>query len=85
MPIPAASCPACNAPLEGDELFCLQCGARLAPDPGAAPGWRLPAAIVAGIALIALAATLLALRQVESDAEREATKPAQTEAPVRPR
>ena len=35
----------------------------------------MPAAIVAVIALIAVGAVVLALNQVESDAEREATKP----------
>ena len=71
-----AECPNCTAPLAGDETFCLQCGTRLIAEPPPRPRWGVPAAIVAAIALIAVAGVVFALEQVESDAEREATKPA---------
>lgn len=63
-------------PLAGGETFCLQCGTRLVPEPEPRQSWAMPAAIIAAIAVIALAGVLIALDQVESDAEREATKPA---------
>jgi hypothetical protein len=68
-------CPSCKLPLAGDETFCLHCGTRLVPEPEPRQSWATPAAIIAVIALIAVAAVVLALNQVESDAEREATKP----------
>jgi hypothetical protein len=69
-------CPSCRAPLAGDEIFCLQCGTRLVPEPEPRPSWTVPAAIVVAIALLAVAVVVFALEQVESDAEREATEPA---------
>jgi predicted nucleic acid-binding Zn ribbon protein len=69
-------CPACNTPLTGGETFCLQCGTRLVPEPEPRRSYATPAAIIAVIALIAVGAVVFALNQVESDAEREATKPA---------
>ena len=70
------SCPTCNSPLAGDEIFCLQCGTRLVPEPEPRPSWTVPTVIIGGIALLAVAGVFFALEQVESDAEREATKPA---------
>ena len=70
-----SSCPSCGSPLAGDEIFCLQCGTRLVPEPEPRPSWTVPAVIVCGIAVVAAGAVLFALEQVESDAEREATKP----------
>jgi hypothetical protein len=70
-----ASCPACNTPLDGDEIFCLQCGTRLVPEPEPEQSWTVPAVIIGAIALIAVGAVFFALRQVESDAEREAAEP----------
>ncbi len=63
-------------PLAGNETFCLQCGTRLVPEPEPRPSWVMPAAIIAATALIAIVGVVIALDQVESDAEREATKPA---------
>ena len=63
-------------PLAGDETFCLHCGTRLVPAPEPRPSWAMPGAIIAAIALIAVGGVVFALNQVESDAEREATKPA---------
>lgn len=71
------SCPACNTPLDGDEIFCLQCGTRLVPEPEPAQSWTVPAVIIGAIALLAIGAVFVALQQVESDAEREAAEPAE--------
>ena len=71
------TCPDCRTPLLGDEIFCLQCGTRLVAEPAPAPpSWKLPALIVAAIAALAVGGVVFAVEQVESDAEREATKPA---------
>ena len=70
-----ADCPSCRSPLVGEEIFCLQCGTRLVPEPEPKPSWTVPAAIVGAIALLAVGGVVFALEQVESDAEREATKP----------
>ena len=71
------NCPNCQTPLLGDEIFCLQCGTRLvAEPPPEPPSWKVPALIIAGIAALAIGGVVFAVEQVESDAEREATKPA---------
>jgi hypothetical protein len=46
------------------------------PEPEPRQSWTTPGVIIAVITLIAIGGVLLALDQVESDAEREATKPA---------
>lgn len=79
-----ADCPTCGSPLAGDETFCLQCGTRLVPEEDPEPRWSVPIAIVIAIAVLAVAGVLLALEQVESDAEREATKPAVVVEPPEP-
>jgi hypothetical protein len=63
------------SPLVGDETFCLQCGARLVPEPEPRPDWTVPAVIIGTIALLAVGGVFFALERVESDAERQATKP----------
>ena len=46
------------------------------PEPEPRQNWTAPASIIGAIAVIAIVGVLIALDQVESDAEREATKPA---------
>jgi len=70
------ACPNCNTPLDGHETFCLQCGTRLVPEPEPRQSWATPGTIIVAIALIAVGGVVFALDRVESDAEREATKPA---------
>ena len=77
-------CPVCNTPLTGDERFCLQCGTRLVPEPAPRQSWTVPSAIVAAIALLAVGGVVFALDRVESDAEREATKPTLVVKPPQP-
>ena len=45
-------------------------------EPEPRQSWTMPVAIVAAIAVLAVAGVVFALDRVESDAEREATKPA---------
>lgn len=77
-------CPTCGSPLTGDATFCLQCGTRLVREPDPQPRWSVPIAIVVAIGVLAVAGVLFALEQVESDAEREATKPAVVVEPPEP-
>lgn len=44
------------------------------PEPEPEPSWTVPAVIVGAIAVLAVGGVFFALQQVESDAEREATK-----------
>ncbi len=47
------ACPNCGAPTAAWQLMCLDCGARLALAYERPAGWRLPAAIVAFVLLLA--------------------------------
>src|SRR3954467_11938875 len=49
----AGSCPNCGAPADRGQLMCLECGSRLALGYKRPPAWRLPAAVVAVVLLIA--------------------------------
>jgi hypothetical protein len=44
------------------------------PEPETRPSWTVPAVIVGAIAVLAVVGVFIALQQVESDAERQATK-----------
>src|SRR5205807_5466060 len=66
-----ASCPHCGEPAKKDQLVCLRCGGRLALDYRRPPGWKLPAAIVAMVALVAAVAFGWALRAVTHNAKTE--------------
>jgi cell division septation protein DedD len=63
-----AACPACGAPTAPGQLMCLECGSRLALDYRRPPSWRLPAAIVAVIVLLAGAGVALVLAKASGDA-----------------
>ena len=54
------------------------------PEPEPSPSWTVPAVIIGAIALLAVGGVFFALEQVESDAEREATKPTQVVDPPSP-
>jgi hypothetical protein len=67
-------CPSCGAPAEPGQLMCLECGSRLALGYQRPPSWRLPAAIVALVVLLAGAAVAFALANVSDDATRTAAQ-----------
>jgi hypothetical protein len=66
-----ASCPHCGEPAERDQLVCLRCGGRIALDYRRPPGWKLPAAIVATVALVAAVAFGWALNEITDNAKTE--------------
>lgn len=72
------TCPRCGTPAAADQLLCLECGERLGIRYGRPPSWRLPAGIVAGVALLAGAGLAIALAEIDDDADRVARAPAPT-------
>src|SRR3954470_10195696 len=64
------SCPNCGAPAEPGQLMCLECGSRLALDYQRPPSWRLPAAIVGIVLLLAGIGVAIALAAVTNDADK---------------
>lgn len=72
---PAATCPHCGAPTAPDQLFCLECGERIGIGYRKPPSWRLPAAIVAGVVVLAGAALAIALVEISDDAGEVASAP----------
>ena len=67
-------CPTCGAPAEPGQLVCLECGSRVALGYRRPPDWRLPAAIVAVVLLLALVTTAVALNRVGDEAEQEVAR-----------
>ncbi len=61
----ARSCPRCQAPLEDDQEWCLECGTATTVI-HTAPDWRVPVAIVAFIVAIALAGYFVAVDRLSS-------------------
>ena len=51
--------------------MCLECGSRVALGYRRPPDWRVPAAIVAGVLLLAVAGAAIALDKVGDEADRE--------------
>jgi cell division septation protein DedD len=81
-PAPQAhACPNCGAPADPGQLMCLECGSRLALDYQRAPTWRLPAAIVGVVVLLAGIGVAIALAAVTNDATRT-TAAAPTQPPA---
>lgn len=68
------TCPTCGAHGEEGQLVCLECGSRITLDYRRPPNWRLPVAIVAGVVVLAGAGTVLALKSVGDDAERDVSR-----------
>jgi hypothetical protein len=55
------TCPSCGAPADRGQLMCLECGNRLALDYRRPPGWRIPAAVLGLVLLIAGIGVAIAL------------------------
>ena len=62
-------CPHCGAHLSPEQEWCLDCGAAVGTTIARPSGWRLPFAVVGGLALIALIAVVLALVELAGPAE----------------
>ncbi len=61
---PAEACPLCGSPLQGDQDWCLRCGAAAHTRLSATPNWRAPIAVaivIAALLLGVLAAALVKL------------------------
>jgi hypothetical protein len=72
------ACPNCGAPADAGQLMCLECGSRLALDYKRAPSWRVPAAIVGVVVLLAGIGVAIALATVTNEASKTtAAAPAQ--------
>jgi cell division septation protein DedD len=74
----AMTCPNCGAPAEPGQLMCLECGSRLALGYKRPPSWRLPAAIIGVVLLIAGLGVAIALSAANDNASKTtAAAPAQ--------
>jgi septal ring-binding cell division protein DamX len=74
-------CPRCAAPLTPQQEWCLNCGADVGSRIAAAPSWRGPVALVAGLLAIAVIALVLALVELAGDAEQVGPPAAGTPTP----
>jgi cell division septation protein DedD len=76
-------CPDCGAGLATDQDWCLECGAPVKVRIRAAPDWRVPVAIVAGVIAVAAAGLVFALVALSNTADRSVViVPAATSAPA---
>jgi cell division septation protein DedD len=79
------ACPNCGSPADHGQLMCLECGNRLALDYGRPPAWRLPAAIVAALLVIAgLGVAIAVVGGNNNSKTTAAAPPAQSTAPAAP-
>jgi hypothetical protein len=82
----ALTCPNCGAPADPGQLMCLECGSRLALGYQRPPSWRLPAAVVGIVLLIAGIGVAIALAAVTDNATKTTaaapTQPAPAAAPA---
>lgn len=87
-PAPAAeaptrlTCPNCGAPADEGQLMCLECGSRLALGYQRPPSWRLPAAVIGVVLLIAGIGVAIALASVTGDASKTTAAAPTTPAPA---
>jgi hypothetical protein len=72
----AERCPECGAPAEPGQAGCLSCGSRIELPYRKPPSWHIPAAVVGGVATLALLGGGLALRETTSDATIESNREA---------
>src|SRR3954447_26985179 len=64
------TCPNCAAPADSEQLMCLECGSRLALGYKRPPSWRLPAAVIGVVLLIAGIGVAIALTSVTNNAAK---------------
>src|SRR3954447_22829020 len=62
--------PTGGAPADPGQLMCLECGSRLALDYQRPPSWRLPAAVVGVVLLLAGIGVAIALAAVTNNADK---------------
>lgn len=63
------ACPRCATPLAGNQDWCLACGAAARTALAAPPNWRLPAAVLATLAALAVIALVGAFVVATDDDE----------------
>jgi cell division septation protein DedD len=78
------TCPSCGAPADPGQLMCLECGSRLALGYQRTPRWRLPAAIVGLVLLLAGLGVGIAIAASNDNYTPTATAPAAAAAPAAP-
>jgi zinc-ribbon domain len=74
------SCPNCGAPAGEGQLMCLECGSRLALGYQRPPSWRLPAAVIGVVLLIAAIGVAIALAGVTGNANKTTAAPPTSQA-----
>ena len=73
------TCPNCGAPADAGQLMCLECGSRLALGYRRPATWRLPAAVIGVVLLIAGIGVAIALTSATNSANKTtAATPTQT-------
>jgi hypothetical protein len=76
------TCPNCGAPADQGQLMCLECGSRLALGYKRPPTWRLPAAVIGFVLLVAGIGVAIALAAATDNASKTtAAAPTQPAAP----
>ncbi|HEY2181950.1 MAG TPA: hypothetical protein VGH09_09800 [Solirubrobacteraceae bacterium] len=72
------ACPLCGAPLDPEQDWCLNCGAAARTRLAATPNWRVPAATIAVIAVLALGVLAAALVKLAGGSGSSTTPPVTT-------
>src|SRR3954467_4242313 len=83
-PAPERLCRECSAPLQPDQDWCLECGTAQPDRPGARPGWRSAAAVLATTGVLAARAGPAASAGRSADGKRAAAPTAQAALPPQP-
>src|SRR3954462_6527739 len=92
-PAPERPCAECGAPLQPDQDWCLECGTAQPDRPGARPGWRTAAAVLAttgvraarpATGVLAPGAVAAAYAGLSPDAKKSAAPNAQAALPPQP-
>src|SRR3954467_4721331 len=83
-PAPERLCSECSAPLQPDQDWCLECGTAQPDRPGARPGWRTAAAVLATTGVLASGAVAAAYAGLSADARKAAAPNAQAALPAQP-